>query len=104
MPRMIRGGGIFEENDGGDMLQDSERSEICDVRIPSVSCADSIPTPFGPTGHFPLTGGGIDPLCPRGAFVGADAYIGPRRKRRFYGNLRRIRYIFWADRVVGPYK
>ena len=43
-----------------------EYSEICRVRIPSVSFADSVPTPFGPTGHFPLTGG-IDPLCPRGA-------------------------------------
>ena len=44
-----------------------EYSEICRVRIPSVSFADSVPTPFGPTGHFPLSGG-IDPLCPRGAF------------------------------------
>ena len=35
----------------------------------------SVPTPFGPTGHF-LTGG-IGPLCPRGAFVGADTYISP---------------------------
>ena len=46
-PRAVRGGGIFEENDGGDMLQDSERSEICDVRIPSVSCADSSPCAQG---------------------------------------------------------
>ena len=36
----------------------------------------SIPTPIGPSGHFPLIGG-IGPLCPRGAFVGADAYISP---------------------------
>ena len=36
----------------------------------------SITTPFGPSGHFPLIGG-IGPLCPRGAFVGADAYISP---------------------------
>ena len=43
-------------------------SEICCVRIPSVSFADSIPTPIGPSGHFPLTGG-IGPLCPRGALV-----------------------------------
>ena len=71
-PRAGRGGGIFEENDGGDLLQDSECSGICGVRIPS-----------GPSGQLPL--------CPRGAFVGADAHIGPRRKRRFYGNLRRIR-------------
>ena len=49
------------------MPQNSECSEICDVRIPSVSFADSVPTPFGPSGHFPLIGG-IGPLCPRGAF------------------------------------
>ena len=48
------------------MPQNSECSEICDVRIPSVSFADSSPTPFGPSGHFPLIGG-IGPLCPRGA-------------------------------------
>ena len=58
------------------MLQISACSEICDVRIPSVSFADSIPTSIGPSGHFPLIGG-IGPLCPRGAFVGADAYISP---------------------------
>ena len=74
--RTARGGGIFEENDGGDMLQNSECSEISGVRIPTVSFADSVPPPFGPSGHFPLIGG-IGPLCPRGAFVGADAYISP---------------------------
>ncbi len=31
-------------------------------------------------------------------------HIGPRRLHRFYGNLRRIRNIYRADRVVGPYK
>ena len=40
----------------------------------------SVPTPFGPSGHFPLIGG-IGPLRPRGAslvrLVGADAHIGP---------------------------
>ena len=36
----------------------------------------SVPTLFGPSGYFPLIGG-IGPLCPRGAFVGADAYISP---------------------------
>ena len=66
MLRMVRGGGIFEENDGGDRWQDSEWSEICNVRIPSVSFADSVPTPIGPSGHFPLIGG-IGPLSPRGA-------------------------------------
>ena len=30
----------------------------------------SIPTPFVPSGHFPLIGG-IGPLCPRGAFFAA---------------------------------
>ena len=49
------------------MLQISACSEICDVRIPSVSFADSIPTSIGPSGHFPLIGG-IGHLCPRGAF------------------------------------
>ena len=58
------------------MLQNSECSEISGVRIPTVSFADSVPPPFGPSGHFPLIGG-IGPLCPRGAFVGADAYISP---------------------------
>ena len=47
-PRAGRGGGIFVENDGGDLLQDSECSGICGVRIPS-----------GPSGQLPL--------CPRGA-------------------------------------
>ena len=36
-------GGIFGENDEGDMLQVSECPEICHVRIPSVSFADSSP-------------------------------------------------------------
>ena len=30
--------------------------------------------------------------------------IGPRRMHRFFGNLRRIRNIYWAGRVAGPYK
>ena len=47
------------------MPQNSECSEICDVRIPSVSFADSVPTPFGPSGHFPLIGGNR-PLVPKG--------------------------------------
>ncbi len=53
-------------------LRDSTRSPKC-VRIckcllrnPSVSFADSIPTLFVPSGHFPLIGG-IDPLH-KGAF------------------------------------
>ena len=67
VPRTIRGGGIFEENDRGDMPQILECSEICYVRIPSV-----------PSGQLPL--------CPRGAFgdlqfhqpsaaVGADGVV-----------------------------
>ena len=56
------------------MLQDSECTEIWCVRIPSVSFAASVPTPIGPSGHFPLTGG-IGPLCPRGAFGGAPAPV-----------------------------
>ena len=36
-PCAVRGGGIFEENDGGDLFQISECSEICYVRIPSGS-------------------------------------------------------------------
>ena len=35
VPRTVRGGGIFEENDGGDLPQISECSKICGVRIPS---------------------------------------------------------------------
>ena len=35
MPRMIRGGGIFEENGGEDLLQVSVCSEISSARIPS---------------------------------------------------------------------
>ena len=57
------------------MPQNSECSEICDVRIPSVSFADSVPTPFGPSGHFPLIGG-IGPLCPRGAFFTREGGVG----------------------------
>ena len=56
-------------------LRDSTRSPKC-VRIckcllrnPSVSFADSIPTLFVPSGHFPLIGG-IDPLH-KGALVRA---------------------------------
>ena len=71
MPRMVRGGGIFEENDGGDGLQISECFGIFSVRIPSVSFADSVPNPFDPSGHFTLIGG-IGPLSPRGA-AGAPA-------------------------------
>ena len=44
MRRMVRGGGIFEENDGGDLRQISECFEICGVRIPS-----------GPSGQLPLS-------------------------------------------------
>ena len=39
----VRGGGIFEENDGGDRSQLSACSEFCGVRIPS-----------GPSGQLPL--------------------------------------------------
>ena len=53
MPRMVRGGGIFEENDGRDRWQGSEYSEICDVRIPSGASRQL-------------------PLCPRGAFCGSE--------------------------------
>ena len=37
----VRGGGIFEENDGGDVLQGSEYSEICDVESPQALRASS---------------------------------------------------------------
>ena len=37
----------------------------------------SIPTPIGPSGHFPLTGG-IGPLCPRGAFSACGFALGFR--------------------------
>ena len=53
--------------------------DIYFVQLPTLTSQAlraSVPTPFGPSGHFPLIGG-IGPLCPRGAFVGADAYISP---------------------------
>ena len=56
--RMVRGGGIFEENDGRDLLQVSEYSEIGPVRIPS-----------GPPGQ--------PPLCPREALGRSRASAGP---------------------------
>ena len=40
-PCAVRGGGIFEENDGGDVLQGSEYSEICDVESPQALRASS---------------------------------------------------------------
>ena len=37
----------------------------------------SVPTLFGPSGHFPLIGG-IGPLSPRGAFAGASQIFNMR--------------------------
>ena len=67
VPRTVRGGGIFEENAGGDMPQISE----CFLNLWRSN-------PLRPFGPFPLIGG-IGPLSPRGAFgggrfVGADAH------------------------------
>ena len=49
----------------------------------------SVPTPIGPSGHFPLIGG-IGPLCPRGAFVASEILScykfrgkDPRKPKRF---------------------
>ena len=52
MPHMIRGGGICEANDGGDLLQVSEHAEICSVRIPSDPSGQR-PYPYWPFGPFP---------------------------------------------------
>ena len=56
MHRMTRSGGICKANAGGNLLQSSGYSEICDVRIPS-----------DPSGQFPL-------CRPRGA-LGAFGFI-----------------------------
>ena len=50
----------------------------------------SVPTPIGPSGHFPLIGG-IGPLCPRGAF---GAY-------EFAEDFRKCSYI---DKCIVDYK
>ena len=49
-------------------------SRICDNL--SVSCADSIPTPFVPSGHFPLIGG-------IGPWEGSRGLRGLRGRRLF---------------------
>ena len=104
MLRTIRRGGIFAENDGGDLLQDPECSKICSVRIPS-----------GASRQLPLS--------PGGAFLGVDAHLRrqePRKARLRLETSLRASYrpgraerfavilgefvIFWADRDVGPYK
>ena len=65
MPRMVRGGGIFEENDRGDLFQSSECSGICYVRIPSGPLGQR-PYPFWPYGPFPPDRGNR-PLVPKGS-------------------------------------
>ena len=47
----------------------------------------SVPTPFGPSGHFPLIGG-IGPLCPRGAFWGG--YGKQKRRIPVFLGMRRV--------------
>ena len=102
------------------MLQVSEYTEICYIRIPSVSFADSVPTPIGPSGHFPLTGG-IGPLCPRGALgapapvlhgkksfkcyslVGADDSVGPLGSYGFAAVFRKIGVSRRVDVGIDPY-
>ena len=68
MPRMIRGGGIFEENDGRDLFQASECSELFHIRIPSGPSGQR-PYPFWPFGPFPPDRGNR-PLVPKGSLLG----------------------------------
>ena len=62
----------------------------------------SVPTPFGPTGHFPLIGG-IGPLSPRGAFVVADAHIGPLGSCEFAADYRKIGLFCRVNVGIDPY-
>lgn len=69
MLRMVRGGGIFEENDEGIGGKIQSGPKFVTFESPqSASLTASLPLlwPFGP--HFPLIGG-IGPLSPRGALV-----------------------------------
>ena len=76
VPRTIRGGGICKANDGGDLYQISECSEICGVRIPS-----------GATRQLPL--------CPRGA-LGAYEFAADFCKK--------ISAYRRAEVGIGPYE
>ena len=68
VPRTVRGGGIFEENDGGDLLQIFECFEICYIRIPSGPSGQR-PYPLWPFGPFPPDRGNR-PLEPKGSLRG----------------------------------
>ena len=85
MPRMVRGGGIFEENDGGDLLQGSECSEICYIRIPSGATRQH-PYPFWPFGPFPPDRGNR-PLEPKGSLWIVRIRIGLSLFAAAYRNL-----------------
>ena len=64
-PRAVRGGGICEANDGGDLLQISEYYKTCCVRIPSGATRQH-PYPLWPFGPFPPDRGNR-PLVPKGS-------------------------------------
>ena len=80
----------------------------------SVSFADGVPTPIGPSGHFPLIGG-IGPLSLRGAF-GASEILGcfkfrgksPEKPKRFFwsvqggpeGNRNPSGLVFFCQRFL----
>ena len=76
-PCTVRGGGICEANDGGDLFQISECSELCCVRIPSGPPGQR-PYPLWPFGPFPPDRGNR-PLEPKGSLSRARS---PRRGGR----------------------
>ena len=67
---MRQGEAVFAQaNDGGDILQLSERAGICGVRIPSGPSGQH-PYPYWPFGSFPPDRGNR-PLAPKGSLFGA---------------------------------
>ena len=71
--RAVRGGGICGANDGGDLLQITEYSVICNIRIPSGPLGQR-PYPLWPYGPFPPDKGNR-PLGLKGSLLGAPAPV-----------------------------
>ena len=129
VPCTVRGGVIFEENDGGDLFQISECSKLCCVRIPSgplgqlalhTQCAHW--APLSPRGAFPapevrvgaddsvrlqnapiLQKPSANPYAPSHLSVGVDAHIDPAECAGFTVISGEFVTAQRADRVVGPY-